>query len=360
MQPGSDFFPRGVCGAYSQITDNPLYPPNFPTVALCLGAFDPVTFLPDYDQLLRCFLDDATVWSESGEQMVRCMLDDDLCGEYLDDSLASCFLNDKHSCFPEPNPVSSDGITFPIETGFGVGEEHIKCLLTKLNVSDAADYITRKMVELEVLNEAGLNIGGCADYADYEEAWMCGRNCYRNEERGYLTSNQAEVCIVDCVFDHIQVGEGARYFTQCLVDDTLCRSEMDEHLDESWDCMQACSQQSLANDNATLRPEVSCWVPCMQKLLAIEDLVQLQKSPSPTSPTLLHAQPSPTYTQYPYTFKRTNPMYSYPPPNSLHPYPYPPPISLIPYPPTITRILRTLLPLLLLLPSLSFTRSPTD
>ncbi len=75
---------------------------------------------------------------------------------------------------------------------------------------------------------------------------------------------------MDCVFDHIQVGEGARYFTQCLVNETLCRSEMDEHLDESWDCMQACSQQSLADDNATLRPEVSCWVSCMQK--AIEDL----------------------------------------------------------------------------------------
>ena len=29
------------------------------------------------------------------------------------------------------------------------------------SVSDVVDYTTRKMVELGVMNEAGLNIGGC-------------------------------------------------------------------------------------------------------------------------------------------------------------------------------------------------------
>ncbi len=34
-----------------------------------------------------------------------------------------------------------------------------------------------------MLNSEGLNIGECANYADYEEVLMCGRNRYRNEER---------------------------------------------------------------------------------------------------------------------------------------------------------------------------------
>jgi hypothetical protein len=158
MLPSMFGLPANICGAYSQVV-----PPNgSPVIVNCLAG------TTDFDPLLRCFAEDAVFWTESGEQIVQCLLDDTLCGTYFDDSLASCFMNDNHGI---GNPVSSNGLTFPIETGFAVGEEHMKCLLTKLNVSDAADYITRKMVEPEVLNQEGLNIGGCANYADYEEAW---------------------------------------------------------------------------------------------------------------------------------------------------------------------------------------------
>ena len=259
--PGiADFnIPPGPCGEYNVINEA-----FQPTITTCLAQTDPVTGLLDFDDLIRCFAEDATLWTESGTLMRDCVLDDDICGEYFDDSLASCFLNAE---FPD-STTNKLNLTFPEDTGFAVGEEHVKCLLEKMSVSDAAVYITEKMVE-------PVADGGCADFADYEAAWTCGRQCYLNDVfyiNGTLTPNEVETCIVDCTFEHIQVGEGVRYFTQCLVDDNLCRNEFNDHLDDSWDCMKACSQQTLANDPNALRPENECWVPCAQKLLNIEDL----------------------------------------------------------------------------------------